>query len=179
MIVSVQEAGRALGIANPAAGRLAACGLLGDVSMRGNRRTVSAAAVLELQSRPAVEPSAPSALVARVGEPTRVQDGWRSWIGWSTSWQPEIQRDAVRGDWVIDPGAVTRAGRLVVLVAGFVAAAYAVTGVELQYRDDRSSRRRARFLVEDDKDAACPFTGRRWELPRGWTVAVIDGARDI
>ena len=179
MIVTVQEAGRALGIANPAAGRLAACGLLGEVSMRGNRRTVSVAAVMKLQGRRSVEPSAPLAFVARVGEPTQVQDGWRSWIGWSTSWRPEIQRDAVRGDWVIDPGAVTRAGRLVVLVAGFVVATYAVTGVELQYRDDLSGRRRARFLVEDDKDAARPFTDRRWELPRGWTVAVIDGARAI
>lgn len=177
MNVSVQEAGRALGIANPAASRLAACGLLGEVSMRGNRRTVAAAAVLELQRRPSVEPSAPPALVARVGEPTEVRDGWRSWTGWSASWQPETQRDAVRGDWVIDPGTVTQAGRLVVLVAGFVVAAYAVTGVEVQYRDDLSGRRRTRFFIKDDKDAEEPFTGRRWQLPRGWTVAVVDGAQ--
>jgi hypothetical protein len=174
VIVTVQEAGRALGIANPAASRLAACGLLGEVSLRGNRRTVSTAAVVALEGRDVVEPSAPPALVARVGEPTRVHEGWRSWIGWSTSWRAEIQRDAVRGDWVIDPDLVTRAGRLVVLVSGFVVAAYAVTGVEVQYRDERSGRRRARFVVEDDDAAAAPFVGRRWQLPRGWTVAVID-----
>ncbi|TVZ06315.1 hypothetical protein EAS64_02475 [Trebonia kvetii] len=130
--------------------------------------------MLELQSRPAVELPAPPALVARVGEPTPVQDEWRSWIGWSTSWQPQTQQDAVRGDWVIDPDTVKRAGRLVVLVAGFVAAAYAVTDVDLQYWDELANRRRARFLVEDDEDAAGPFTGRRWQLPPGWAVAVID-----
>jgi hypothetical protein len=174
VIVTVQEAGRALGIAKGAAGRLAACGLLGEESMRGNRRTVSAAAVLDLQNRPSVELPAPPALVVRVGEPTRVQDEWRSWIGWSASWSPAIQKDAVRGDWVIDPDAVIRTGRLVVLVAGFVVAAYAVTGRELQYWDESAKRRRARFLVGDDEDTATPFTSRRWQLPPGWAVSIID-----
>lgn len=174
MIVTVQEAGRALGIAKGAAGRLAACGLLGEVSMRGNRRTVSAAAALDLQNRPNVELPAPPALVVRVGEPTQVHDEWRSWIGWSTSWSAATQRDAVRGDWVIDPNAVMRTGRLVVLVAGFVVAAYAVTGLELQYWDELANRRRARFLVEDDEDSATTFTNRRWQLPPGWAVSIID-----
>lgn len=174
VIVTVQEAGRALGIAKSGAGRLAASGLLGDVSMRGNRRTVSAAAVLDLQNRPSVELPAPPALVVRVGEPTRVQDQWRSWIGWSASWSPAIKKDAIRGDWVIDPDAVRRTGRLVVLVAGFVVAAYSVTGLELQYWDESASRRRARFLVEDDKDTAAPFTNRRWQLAPGWAVSIID-----
>jgi hypothetical protein len=173
VIVTVQEAGRALGIAKGAAGRLAACGLLGEVTMRGNRRTVSAAAVLDLQNRPSVELPAPPALVVRVGEPTRVQDRWRSWIGWSASWSPAIQKDAVRGDWVIDPDAVMRTGRLVVLVAGFVVAAYAVTGRELQYWDEPTNRHRARFLVGDDEDTATPFTNRRWQLPPGWAVSII------
>jgi hypothetical protein len=173
VIVTVQEAGRALGIAKGAAGRLAACGLLGEVFMRGNRRTVSAAAVIGLQNRHDVELPAPPALVVRVGEPTEVEDDWRSRIGWSTSWPPETQRDAVRGDWVIEPDSVIRAGRLVVLVGGFVAAAYAVTGLELQYWDELANRRRARFLVKDDPDTAAPFSGRRWQLSSGWTVALI------
>jgi hypothetical protein len=174
VIVTVQEAGRALGIAKGAAGRLAACGLLGEVSMRGNRRTVSAAAVLDLQYRPGIGSPAPPALVVRAGEPTRVEDGWRSWIGWSASWPGVTQQDAVRGDWVIDPEAVMRAGRLVVLVAGFVVGAYAVTGLDLRYWDEASNRRRARFLVEDDENIAAPFTGRRWRLPPGWAVSIID-----
>lgn len=174
MIVTVQEAGRALGIAKGAAGRLAACGLLGEVVMRGNRRTVSAAAVLDLQNLAEVELSAPPALVVRVGEPTQVQDGWRSWIGWSTSWPHETQQDAVRGDWVIDPDAVIKAGRLVVLVGGFVVAAYAVTGLELQYWDELANRRRARFFVEDDEGTAASFANRRWRLSPGWTVALIE-----
>lgn len=174
MIVTVQEAGRALGIAKGAAGRLAACGLLGEVSMHGNRRTVSAAAVLDLQNRPDVELPAPPALVVRVSEPTSVQDEWRSWIGWSASWPAGTQQDAVRGDWVIDPDAVIRAGRLVVLVAGFVVAAYVVTGLELQYWDEVANRRRARFIVEDDEDTAAPFTNRRWRLSPGWAVSLID-----
>lgn len=177
MIVTVQEAGRALGIAGGAASRVAACGLLGDVSMRGNRHIVSAAAVLDLQNRPSVELPAPPALVVRVGEPTQVQEEWRSWIGWSTSWSTATQMDAVRGDWVIDPYFVMQAGRLVVLVAGFVVAAYAVTGLELQYWDEQASRRRARFFVKEDDDAASPFVNRRWQLPRGWTVSVIGAQR--
>lgn len=173
MNVTVQEAGRALGIAKGAADRLAACGLLGEVVMRGNRRTVSAATVLGLQNRPDVEAPAPTALVVRVGEPSQVQEDWRKWIGWLDSWPPETQKDAVRGDWVIDPDAVLRAGRLVALVAGFVVAAYAVTGVESQYLDETSNRHRARFIVEDDKDAAGFFLGRRWRLSPGWTVSLI------
>lgn len=173
MNVTVQEAGRALGIAKGAADRLAACGLLGEVSMRGNRRTVPATTVLSLQRRLDVETSAPAALVVRVGEPTPVQEDWRSWIGWLDSWSPAIQRDAVRGDWVIDPDAVLQAGRLVVLVAGFVVAAYAVTEVELQYLDESSNRRRARFIVEDDEDAADFFLNRRWRLSPGWAVSLI------
>ena len=112
--------------------------------------------------------------MVRVGEPTQVHDEWRSWIGWSTSWSAATQRDAVRGDWVIDPNAVMRSGRLVVLVAGFVVAAYAVTGLELQYWDELANRRRARFLVEDDEDSATTFTNRRWQLPPGWAVSIID-----
>ena len=116
---------------------------------------------LTCRNRPNVDAPAPPAFVARVGEPAQVQDEWRSWIGWSTSWPAAIQQDAVRGDWVIDPDAVVRTRRLVVLVAGFVAAAYRVSGLELQYWDKLSNRRRARFLVEDDEDAASPFAGRR------------------
>jgi hypothetical protein len=170
--VTVQEAGRALGIAKGAADRLAACGLLGEVFMRGNRRTVSAATVLALQNRPDVELPAPSALVVRVGEPTPVQEEWRSWIGWLDSWPRAVQKDAVRGDWVIDADAVVQAGRLVVLVAGFVVAAYAVTGTELQYVDAESNRRRARFIVEDNEDTTAPFVNRRWRLSPGWTVSL-------
>lgn len=177
MIVTVQEAGRALGIAKGAAARLADCGLLGEVSMRGNRRTVDVSTVLDLQGRPGVELPAPPALVVRVGGPTQVDDGWRSWIGWSASWSPKVQQDAVRGDWVIDPDTVERAGRLVVLVAGFVVASYAVTGVEEQYLDQQAGRRRARFVVEDDEQTARPFANRRWPLPPGWTVAIIDPQR--
>ena len=173
----MQEAGRALGISKGAAGRLAACGLLGEVSMRGNRRTVSAAAVLKLQNRPNVELPAPPAFVVRVGEPTETQDGWRSWIGWSTSWSAATKRDAVRGDWIIDPFFVLRAGRLVVLVSGFVVAAYAVTGLECQDWDVEANRRRARFLVKPDKDVASPFINRRWSLPPGWAVSVIGAHR--
>lgn len=177
MNVTVQEAGRVLGISKGAASRLAACGLLGEVSMRGNRRTVSAAAVLKLQNRANVELPAPPAFVVRVGEPTEAQDGWRSWIGWSTSWATATKQNAVRGDWVIDPFFVLRSGRLVVLVSGFVVAAYAVTGLERQIWDEEANRRRARFLVKHDKDIASPFINRRWPLPPGWTVSVIDTHR--
>lgn len=175
MIITVQEAGRTLGIAKGAAGRLAACGLMGEVSMRGNRRAVSATAVFDLQNRPNVDQTAPPALVVRVGEPTKVQNDWRSWIGWSASWPTGTQQDAIRGDWVIDPDSVLRAGRLVVLVGGFVAATYAVTGLDQQYRDEEANRHRARFLVDDDEDTAAPFTNRRWQLPPGWTVAIVGG----
>lgn len=79
----------------------------------------------------------------------------------------------MRGDRVIDPDVVLRAGRLVVLVAGFVVAAYAVTAVESQYLDETPDRRRARFIVEDDEDAADFFLGRRWRLSPAWTVSLI------
>jgi hypothetical protein len=145
--------------------------------MHGNRRTVPATAVLKLQNRPNVELPAPPAFVVRVAEPTETQDGWRSWIGWSASWSNTVKQDAVRGDWVIDPFFVLRAGRLVALVSGFVVAAYAVTGLERQDWDEEANRRRARFLVKHDKDIASPFANRRWPLPPGWTVSVIDTPR--
>ncbi len=47
-------------------------------------------------------------------------------------------------------------------------------GPDLRYWDEASSRRRARFLVADEEDVAAPFTGRRWRLPPGWAVSVID-----
>ena len=81
--------------------------------------------------------------------------------------------------WRLDNRPLLRlaAGRLVVLVSGFVVAAYAVTGLECQDWDVEANRRRARFLVKPDKDVASPFINRRWSLPPGWAVSVIGAHR--
>jgi hypothetical protein len=140
--------------------------------------------VRELQQRPEVTADAPAAFVVRVGEPQVVTPeemrddpavAWRTHVGWHIEWPWETQADGVRGDWAIDDQACREAGRLVVLVGGFVADAYAIKDLDTQYIDGNSGRRRSRFLVEADEEAAAPFVGRRWTLGRGWTTAVVGG----
>lgn len=109
----------------------------------------------------------------RIGEPKYTSETWREGAGWAVAWSPTAQANGVRGDWVVDPAPVLEAGILVAVVGNFVAAAYAVTGLETRYPDPVSGRTRARFLVAEDEELTAPFAGHRWTLGPGWTTAVI------
>ena len=171
--ISVEEAARILDVSKGSATKLLSTGLLGGAPAPGGRRMASADTVRELQQRPEVAPGAPAAFVVRLGEPKYTSDGWRQGAGWATAWSPSAQADGVRGDWIIEPGPVLEAGVLVAVVGNFVVAAYAVTGLETQYLDEVSGRRRSRFLIAGDDDVTAPFLGHRWTLRPGWTTAVI------
>jgi excisionase family DNA binding protein len=173
LAVTVQEAANALGISKGSALRLLAAGILPAVPPRGNRRMVAVDAVRELQQRPDVAPDAPMAFVVRIGGPLDTEDTWRDKAGWSADWTWEAQTAGVRGDWVIDPAPVLQAGVLVVVIGNFVAAAYAVTGLEGQFLDEGNGRRRSRFIVAADEKRATPFVGHRWALGGGWAAAVV------
>jgi hypothetical protein len=64
---------------------------------------------------------------------------------------------------------------LVAVVGSFVAEAYAITGLDTQFLDETSGRRRSRFLVAPDEEVTAPFTGRRWTIGAAWTTAVVGG----
>ncbi len=175
--ISVLEAARILDVSKGSATKLLSTGLLGGTPAPGSRRMASVDAVRELQQRPEVATGAPPAFVVRIGEPKYTSEEWRAGAGWAVAWSPTAQANGVRGDWIIEPGPVLEAGVLVAVVGNFVAAAYAVTGVETQYVDEISGRHRSRFLVADDEDLTAPFVGHRWTLGPGWTTAVLGAER--
>ena len=175
--ISVVEAARLLDVSKGSATKLLSTGLLGGAPARGSRRMASVDAVRELQQRPEVAPGAPPAFVVRIGEPKYTSEAWRDGAGWAVAWSPTAQANGVRGDWIVEPEAVLEAGVLVAVVGNFVAAAYAVTGLETQYPDALSGRQRSRFLVADDEELTAPFVGHRWTLGPGWTTAVMRSER--
>ena len=178
MKVTLGEAGRHLGSA-VAADHLATCGLLGEITLRGNRRYVEPAIAQDLRDRPEIDSAAPPAFVVRMARPHPSAQPWREHQGWHQVWPEQIKRDAIRGDWVIDPAAVVEVGRLVALVAGYVVAAYAVDDVEAYYLDTSTGRRRARFTLREDPQAATSYLGHHWTLRRGWTAAICDPAPSV
>lgn len=172
--ITVMEAARILFVSRTSALKMHASGLLGDLPARGNRRMASVEAVRQLRQREEVDATAPAAFVVRIDAPSPAE-GWRRWAGWHASWDWESRAAGVRGDWVIDPVAPLAAGVLVAVVGSFVAEAYAITGLDTQFLDETSGRRRSRFLVAPDEEVTAPFMRRRWTIGAGWTTAVVGG----
>ena len=172
--IGADRAARRLGVSRGSAVKLMDCGLLGPVVQRGNRTTVSSAAVDALAALPLVA-SHPPTTVIRMGVPVTEDQGWRDRYGYHETWSAQQKRDAIRGNWICDPFAVTDSGLLVAVVVLWVVAVYEVTGVDRREWDPEAGRHRYRFSVRRPaRDVASSFVGRRFEaLDSGWVLKAV------
>lgn len=171
--VSLGVAAEVLNISRTSASQLTEAGVLGAVSMRGNRRLVDLDVVQAVAERPPVATvTAPRALVVRLGLTAAVADSWRHYVGWCEDWPREDKENAIRGDWRIRAKSVLLPCHIVALVGPVVVGVFEAVAAE-QVGD------RLRFTVQPaSSEANRAFTGKLLRLPQGPVIKRLGQTSD-
>lgn len=174
--MSTREAAALLGIGTGDVAQLAQAGLLGRPHRVGNKVAFDRKTV-EGMRWPPVSERHPAALVVRVRAAVALDGVGRPYMGYATNYgtaDDEVtRRDAVRQWWPVrDPERVV-GHPLVVTLAGFVVAVYAVTGFDRAPDHPRIAFR----VAEAGPEVTGPFVRRRLTLPPG-PVAIFVGATE-